>query len=125
MICAISFLFGPAIPVLFPMGLVGLIILYACERVAIAYYHRIPPNIDDSLNIACINDVLWTPMFYLSLGFWLFSNKQIFENKVIPLKYQNEVQRMDHGIIESMTNANPGSPLLLVLLVYSILQYFG
>ena len=87
MICSICFWFGPAIPALFPMGLAGLIVLYCCERYAIAYYHRIPPNCEDSLNSSCINDILWTPMFYLGLGFWLFSNRQIFENEVIPLKY--------------------------------------
>jgi len=40
----ISFMFGPGIPILFPIALVALSILYLMERYTLAKYYRLPPN---------------------------------------------------------------------------------
>ena len=89
-------MYGPGIPILFPIGLLGLIVLYSVERYSVAKYYQIPPNFDDSLNEACVKDVLWSPIFYCGVGFWMYSNRQIFENIVLPIEYSNSIVRYDH-----------------------------
>ena len=118
MITSITMLFGPGMPMLFPLGLLAFIILYCCERLAIAKYYRLPPNIDDSLNYDCIQDILWTPIFYAGMGFWLFTNRQIFANDVIPIQYLHDVQRMNHEIFPSIMTLSPGTPLLYLMVIY-------
>jgi len=78
-------IYGPGIPVLFPIGLVALIILYFVERFSMAYYYRIPPNYDDDLNYTMLRDLLWFPILYAGIGFWMFTNCQIFGNVVEPI----------------------------------------
>ena len=73
-ICFICFMFGPGIPILFPIGLAALSITYCTDRYAIAKHYRMPPNFDDQLNYICIRDLLWSPFLYCGIGFWMFTN---------------------------------------------------
>jgi len=43
-ICTICLLYGPGIPILFPLGLVNLSIIYVIERYAIAKFYKRPPK---------------------------------------------------------------------------------
>lgn len=116
-------MFGPGMPILFPMGLMALSILYVCERIAISKYYRMPSNFDDSMNHNCIRDILRAPFLYLGMGFWMFSNRQIFENIVLPIEFLKDVPRMNHTIIESVFfNLNPGSPFLILLIIQIIFE---
>ena len=83
-------LYGAGIPMLFPIGLVALLILYFTERFSIAWLYRMPPNYDDDLNRGTMSAVLWYPVFYAGIGFWMFTNEQIFANFVYPIKYIGE-----------------------------------
>ena len=67
-------MFGPGIPILFPMGLIALSITYYTELFAMAYYYRLPPNYDDDLNYQMIRDLLWSPLLYAGIGFWMYTN---------------------------------------------------
>ena len=42
----VTFLFAPGLPILFPIALFGMILLYATNRVTLAYYNRRPPVYD-------------------------------------------------------------------------------
>ena len=46
----VCFTYGLALPLLFPMALLGVFNLYVTERLLFAYYHRKPPVIDNKLN---------------------------------------------------------------------------
>ena len=84
---------------MFPIGLMGIILLYICERWQLAYLYRRPVEISDDLNKSCIKDILRAPFYYFAFGFWFFSNRQIFENIVEPKEYLNDAQKMNHEII--------------------------
>lgn len=45
-----AMLFGPGLPVLFPIGLMSLIILYIIERLMVAYSYQKPPMFDSTVN---------------------------------------------------------------------------
>ena len=68
-------MYGPGIPVLFPIGLVALSILYLVERYAVAKYYRMPSNFQDYLNRSCLDAVMWAPFLYSGIGFWMYSNR--------------------------------------------------
>jgi len=46
------------------------------------------------------------------MGFWMFTNQQIFRNVVIPITYFSDRVQMGHHIIESIFSINPGTPFL-------------
>ena len=121
-ICFVTMLYGPGIPVLFPIGLVALIVLYLIERYSVAKYYRMPPNFSDALNRSCLDAVLWAPFLYACLGFWMYSNRQVFENIVLPVTYLNEVVRYDHKIIGSLKRISPGTPFLILLAILIVLK---
>ena len=75
MIVAISMLYGPGIPILFPIGLVALIIIYFTDRLSLAYLYRMPPSYDDELNKTCVSALLLYPIFYAGVGFWMYTNE--------------------------------------------------
>lgn len=83
-------IYGAGIPILFPISLVALIILSYTEKFGMAYYYRMPPNYDDDLNYGLIMDLLWFPLLYAGIGFWMFTNRQIFGNHVIPILYTGD-----------------------------------
>jgi hypothetical protein len=128
MIVTITFMFGAGIPILFPIGLVALLIEYWVERFAMAYYYRMPPNFDDDLNYIMISNLLWAPLIYAGIGFWMYTNCQMFDNIVIPIEYIDHIVLSGHTIGNSITNIKPGWPFLilfLVMILFRIMEYFG
>jgi hypothetical protein len=115
MICFITFMYGPGMPVLFPIGLVGLCILYMVERYSMARYYQLPPNFSNELNIRCMKDILWSPIFYCGIGFWMFTNRQIFENKVKTIAFTTSIIRYDHTFLSVWQHWYPGQPFLIFL----------
>ena len=81
----VTMLFGPAIPVLFPITLMTLIVFYLHERFMIAYLYRRPPMYDESINKNTIYLLSLSPFCYAISASWFFSNQQIFKNKVLPI----------------------------------------
>ncbi len=75
-------MFGAGIPILFPIALASFITLYIVERLLVAYSYQRPPMFDDSLNQKTIRILMYAPLLYCSVGYWMLSNRQIFANKV-------------------------------------------
>lgn len=46
----VTFLFGVALPVLFPIAAFTFFNMYVVERVLLAYYYKLPPTYDEKLN---------------------------------------------------------------------------
>jgi hypothetical protein len=68
--CFVTFTFGLALPLLFPIALIGFIVLYIIERILITYYFRQPPMYDEKMNAAAISVLKWAPFLMVSFGFW-------------------------------------------------------
>ena len=57
-----------------------------------------------------------------AIGFWIFSNKQIFDNLVIPLKEQDEDMNHGHTIIGSVLQVTPGTTFLIFLVFHLFMK---
>ncbi len=71
----ITFMFGPGLPILFPIGLFGLIMLYVTDRVSLAYLNRQPPVYDLKMNDTTIGMLKFAPILYMLVGSWVYSNQ--------------------------------------------------
>ena len=75
------------------------------------------------MNYTCIGDILRAPFLYMGIGFWMYSNRQIFDNVVLPLEFSTSTPRMDHKIIESIFyDFSPGTAFLFFLLIQIVLE---
>ena len=74
----ISFVYGFALPILFPITLLALFNLYITDKIAIAYLYQKPPNYDGKLIISAIW-LLKIPI-YVGVVFTLYfaGNQDIF-----------------------------------------------
>ena len=81
----VTMLFGPAMPILFPICLLTLCFLYVTEGLMLAYSYIKPPMYDVTINKDTIKMISWSPLIYAISSIWFFSNQQIFRNSVLPL----------------------------------------
>ena len=74
----VAFMFGPMMPILFPIALLNLIIMYICEKLLVAYIYQRPPMYDQTLNEVTIRSLYGAPILYCVFACWVFSNQQLF-----------------------------------------------
>ena len=74
----ITFLFGPGLPILFPIALGSLVFLFTVERLLLAYSYRKPPMYDDTMNAAALNLLMLSPIGYILSSAYMYSNQQVF-----------------------------------------------
>jgi len=77
----ITMMYGVGMPILFFLAVVNFINQYICERTIIAYAMKQPPALDDKLTKNCVDMLKWAPLLWLFNGYWMLSNKQIFQNE--------------------------------------------
>ena len=78
----VTFLFAPGLPILFPIALVYMIVLYTTDRLALAYWYRRPPVYDEKMNETTINLLAFAPLLYCCTACRVYSNQQTFYNVV-------------------------------------------
>lgn len=71
-------------PILFPIGLLSLFVIYLVERLMLAYSYQRPPMFDSTINRTTINLLYLSPLLYGFSAAWTYSNQQLFMNKVEP-----------------------------------------
>lgn len=74
-IVLVSMFFGPIMPILFPMALFELFLLYTLERYSLAYAYRQPPMYDNLLTENCLLILKAAPILYSLCSLWVFSNQ--------------------------------------------------
>ena len=68
--------------------------------------------------------ILKAPILYCGIGFWMFTNRQIFENVVIPIAYSTETVRYGHSIISTFQKFYPGQPYLILMGFFVLAMIF-
>lgn len=119
MIVLISFTFGSNIPILFPIALVALCVYYFLSKYRLAYFYRKPYNLSNKINKAFITNCELLPAVYAAIGFWVWSNRQIYENEADALASRYSQFDPKHNMWQTLTSIHPGSPML-ILLLYTI-----
>lgn len=71
----VTMTYGFGIPILFPIGAFAILVLYLVEKTLLYYVYRLPPTYDERLSQSVINTLYYAPLFYLSFGYWMASNK--------------------------------------------------
>lgn len=120
----VTFLFGPGLPILFPIAYFSLLGLYIVERLMMAYSYRKPPMTGTVTNQTVMKMLLGAPIVYCCMAMWLFSNRQVFENKVITNEAEFLFANTDHFMGQFLTTITPGTIFFILLIVLSVV-YLG
>ena len=70
-----TFMYGFALPMLFPIACFTFINLYIVERLTITYFFQRPTVYDDTLNKAALGILRWAPLPMFFFGYWIMGNK--------------------------------------------------
>ena len=92
----VTFMYGLGIPILFPIAVFAFLVLYLVEKVMIYYSYRQPPMYDNKLNNSVLNLLQYAPLLFLSFGYWMFSNHQLFGTETIPINKAGDVRKSGH-----------------------------
>lgn len=112
-----AFLFGPGIPIMFPLALIYVLINESALRCQLAYQCRSPFNYSMEMNRSFIKFCSFLPILYGSFGLWMYSNRQVYDNAVLPKAYNNGLQDHSHTVIYTLTTFTPGTPFLFLLII--------
>jgi len=71
----VTFMYGLAIPLLFPIAFTYFVVLYIVEKLCLTYYFKKPPMYDEKLNESVIGTLKWAPVFMMIFGYWIMGNR--------------------------------------------------
>ena len=71
----VTFTYGFALPILFPIAMLSFLILYFTERVRLAFFYRNPPQFNLTLDNLAISNLKYAPLTMMVLGFWFMGNR--------------------------------------------------
>ena len=114
-----AFMFAPGIPIMMPLAFIYAFLNDLFLRSQLAYQHRLPFKFENSKNQQFLKFCCFLPVLYSSIGFWMYSNRQIFDNVIAQY---NGFQDHKHTLIYSLKTFTPGTPLL-ILFVISVLNF--
>ena len=70
----VTFLFGPGLPILFPIATFGIIILYFTNKVALTYFCYRPKEYNIKVAMTIVQFLWFSPFLYVVMGAWVYSN---------------------------------------------------
>jgi hypothetical protein len=111
---------GIAMPLLFPIGLLGIANNYFTERILLAYYYRQPPMIDNRMNERALNLLEKSPILMLCAGYWYLGNRQIFFNEYAHIEENfGEVKDTGHRVFDY--SKGPDHTIMLLIIAICVL----
>ena len=117
---AISFMYGMFIPSVFLITLFGLINMYLCEKICLAYWYKQPPNYDKEMVEVASSWIKRSPVLMFILGYWALTNVQVFNNTSENVETQNSIPNPHHDYYDS---SNKHSQVILLYL-FALLCYY-
>jgi len=110
----ITMMYGLGIPLLFPLAALSFLITLIGERMQCAYLVKLPPAMGDTLTATTISALNFSPILLLFNGYWMISNKQIFENKWSYIQVDGEPMKSGHLLNHLVVDWS--TPLLMMAL---------
>lgn len=126
----VTMMYGVAIPLLFPIAVLSLFILYSLERVLLAYYYKPPPCFSGEMNESAIYMMMIAVPLNLFFGYWILSNQQMFYNRLEKKASADAIPHTHHYLSTSLENDHSlplfiaGVILTIVASVFIILRGF-
>ena len=96
----ITIIFGPALPILYVITSWAIFCQYFFERITLAYLYRRPPTFNVELTLLNIRLMQFATIPSLLLTYWLYGNNQMFDNKIDPIRVQDEMRLSHHTFQE-------------------------
>jgi hypothetical protein len=95
----VTMMFGPAIPILFPIACAYFIVLLTMEGYMLRYYYKEIPAYDNKLNDQALKTLLFAPFVLYSFGYWFLSNKQLLgTDHLVPKISMSAVYDCQHSL---------------------------
>ena len=113
-------MYGIGMPTLFPIALLSYFIFWATERYQVAYSFQLPPAMDDKMTVNAMKLFSYTPIILLFNGFWMLSNRQMFENVVNQVALSTEEMTSSHGF-GSIFHFDQATPMLLMSFAFTVI----
>ena len=107
----ITMMYGLGMPILFPLAAFNYFNQYLCERIIVSYCCKQPPALDDKLTKNCIEKLKWSPILFLFNGYWMLSDRQIFQNNWSIIQNTSEKMMSHHQLY---LGVNWAAPILLL-----------
>jgi hypothetical protein len=107
----ITCMYGVGMPILFPIAAVNYLNQWVAERITVAYFMRLPPALDDKLTKNALDMLRYAPLLMLLNGYWMLSNKQIFQNAYSLKEKSGEHMKSGHVL---HFDVNWATPVLLM-----------
>lgn len=76
------FMYGMAMPIVFPIALLGMLNFFAFEKICLAYFHKKPPSYDSKINKIAVQYLRIGPFVGIAVSWWILGNQQMFDNKI-------------------------------------------
>lgn len=125
----ITCMFGVGLPILYPIAVLALVILYISEKYMLYYAYQVPPTYDEKLSQNVIAHLKVAPLIMLLSGYWMLSSKQLLSNEYLtPKARTRDVDITGHTISGIATKegwAAPSYPLLLTAIFVFICIALG
>ena len=124
-VCFVTLMYGLGMPILFPIAAFTYFNLMVLERCLVAYFYQLPPTFDDKLTKNALGILRWGAVLHLFFGYWMLSNKQIFQNIWHYIAYQKDVAQTDH--VFHNIRVDQAAPLILMgtaILIIILMQTF-
>ena len=69
-----TFMYGMALPILFPIAMLTFLNMFIVEKIAITYWYQRPPTYGPELNAVALKVLLIAPIIFFSFGYWIMGN---------------------------------------------------
>ena len=116
-------MYGLGMPILFPIASIAYFVFWAVERYQVAYTYPMPPALDDRMTKNALSLLTFSPVLLMMNGYWMLSNKQIFDSELNSVSSTTENMLTGHTF-EDLYKLNHAFPLLVLALAALFLVIF-
>jgi len=86
-IIVVAMLYGFSMPIFLVLCVIILLFDYLIQKILVAYAYSRAPMLDATLQKNALYFIKWGAFLYIAFGWWSLTNRQMFENIVMPLRY--------------------------------------
>jgi len=116
----VTLMYGVGMPILFPVAILNYVIFWCLERYHMAYTYQLPPSLDDKLTKNAVSILKFAPILFLFNGYWMLSNRQMFEGVLNLRQSLDDVMVTGHDF-SSIYKVNQAIPALLIAVAVLII----
>jgi hypothetical protein len=99
-------MYGPGLPILFPIACFSFILMNIMEVTFLFYVYKVPPKFDAALHKSVLSYLQLASLFSFAFAFWQFSNHQLLKYdgmELHPIQKLNDAFQSNHMISRYFT----------------------